>query len=459
MTKRAAEKALLAKLNEEFRAFDELRSAIFRVYAEGVRRGDTTGTEGRVWLVPGVTRVEDLIAIDYQPAIPGGVSRFMPAGSRQGGREVAWSLRIATITGTQVRIHITFSLLLVWIWLMHYQIGGTEAAWTGVLFILAVFLCVLLHEFGHIFAARYFGIRTPDVTLLPIGGVARLERMPDKPGQELVIAVAGPLVNVVIAAVLIAYLSGSVGIENLEQIEDPRAGFLARLAAVNIFLVAFNMIPAFPMDGGRVLRGLLAFFMPWARATQIAASIGQGLAFVFGFIGLFYNPMLIFIAIFVYLAATAEAHDAQLRDASSSLLVGDVMVTQFARLPETATVADAVELLLATTQHEFPVVDFSGQLKGLLMQNEIILALRNEGRDARVSEVMRTDVPTIHYRKSLEEALRLMQAGQAPAVAVVDTAGRLIGLITPENIGEMMMVRAARPEALLRKRRAVQGGA
>jgi CBS domain-containing protein len=283
--------------------------------------------------------------------------------------------------------------------------------------------------------------------------------MPDKPGEELVIAVAGPLVNVVIAAVLIAYLSGNVRIEDLEQIEDPGAGFLARLAAVNIFLVAFNVIPAFPMDGGRILRGLLALAMPWARATQIAASIGQGLAFIFGFIGLFYNPMLIFIAIFVYLAATAEAQDAQLRDASSSLLVGDVMVTQFARLPETATVADAVEMLLATTQHEFPVVDSRGQLKGLLMQNEIILALRNEGRDAPVSEVMRTDVPTIHFRKSLEEALRSMQAGQAPAVAVVDTAGQLMGLITPENIGEMMMVRATRPEALLRKRRSAQGEA
>lgn len=175
---------------------------------------------------------------------------------------MAWSLRIATIAGTEVRIRITFSLLLVWIWLMHYRIGGTEAAWTGVLFILAVFLCVVLHEFGHIFAVRYFGIRTPDVTLLPIGGLARLERMPDKPGQELFIAVAGPLVNVVIAAVLITYLSGNVGIEDLERIEDPRVGFLARLATVNIFLVAFNMIPAFPMDGGRVLRGLLAFFMP-----------------------------------------------------------------------------------------------------------------------------------------------------------------------------------------------------
>jgi Zn-dependent protease/CBS domain-containing protein len=357
-----------------------------------------------------------------------------------------------TLAGTEVRVHITFLLLLVWIWFMHYRIGGTEAAWAGVLFILAVFLCVVLHEFGHIFAARCFGIRTPDVTLLPIGGLARLERMPEQPGQELVIAVAGPLVNVVIAAVLLAYTGGNVGFEHIEQIEDPRAGFLARLAAVNIFLVVFNMIPAFPMDGGRVLRGVLAFTMPWARATQIAATIGQGLAFVFGFVGLFYSPMLIFIAIFVYLAATVEAQDAQLRDVSSSLLVGDVMVTQFARLPETATIADAVDMLLATTQHEFPVVDSAGQLKGILLQGEMIRALRDEGRDAPVSGVMQAQVPTIHHRRPLEDALRLMRGGQTPVVTAVDTAGHPVGLVTRENIGEMMMVRAARPEVLFRKR-------
>src|SRR5690606_35627171 len=132
-------------------------------------------------------------------------------------------------------------------------------------------------------------IKTPDITLLPIGGLARLERMPEEPGQEFVIAVAGPLVNVVIAGVILIALGGTVGAEQMMQVEDPRVNFLVRLAGVNIFLVLFNMIPAFPMDGGRVLRAILATRMTWARATQIAANIGQGLAFLFGFLGLFYN--------------------------------------------------------------------------------------------------------------------------------------------------------------------------
>ncbi|RUT85380.1 site-2 protease family protein, partial [Mesorhizobium sp. USDA-HM6] len=171
---------------------------------------------------------------------------------------------------------------------MHSRIGGAPAAWEGVVFVIAVFACVVLHEFGHIAAARRFGIRTPDITLLPIGGVARLERMPEEPGQEFVIAIAGPLVNVAIAAVIFLALGGAASIGQMAEIEDPRMSFLARLAGVNVFLVLFNMIPAFPMDGGRVLRAALASRLSWPRATQVAASIGQALAFGFGFIGLLY---------------------------------------------------------------------------------------------------------------------------------------------------------------------------
>ena len=270
---------------------------------------------------------------------------------------MGWSLNLGTIAGTTVRVHFTFLLLLVWIWLTHYQIGGTPAAWQGVAFIIAVFACVVLHEFGHIAAARYFGISTPDITLFPIGGVARLERMPEEPGQEFVIAVAGPLVNVAIAALIFVLLGGPAGVEQMAGIEDPRMSFLARLAGVNVFLVLFNMIPAFPMDGGRILRAALAARLSWSRATQIAATIGQGLAFVFGFVGLFYNPLLIFIGIFVYLAAAAEAQNAQIREVATSVLVADVMITEFARLERSATLDQAIEMLLATTQHEFPVVE------------------------------------------------------------------------------------------------------
>src|SRR4051794_10663658 len=214
---------------------------------------------------------------------------------------MGWSIRVARVAGTDVKVHVTFLLLLAWVWFTHYRVGGTEAAWQGVLFIVLLFACVVLHEFGHAFAARLYGILTPDITLLPIGGVARLQRMPDKPGQELVVALAGPAVNVVIAAVLFAVLGRTAEADEVAHLEDPRADMLARLAGVNVMLVVFNLIPAFPMDGGRVLRALLAMRMSYGRATQVAASIGQGIAFLFGFLGLLFNPLLIFIAIFIYL--------------------------------------------------------------------------------------------------------------------------------------------------------------
>ena len=356
---------------------------------------------------------------------------------------MGWSLKIGTVAGTAVRVHITFALLLIWIWLIHYRIGGAPAAWEGIAFILAVFACVALHEFGHVAAARCFGIATPDITLLPIGGVARLERMPEEPRQELLIAIAGPLVNVAIAALIFIVLGASANMAQMAAVEDPRADFLARLAGVNIFLVLFNMIPAFPMDGGRVLRAVLAWRLTWSRATQIAATIGKGLAFAFGFFGLLYNPMLIFIGIFVYLAAAAEEQHAHIREISTSVLVADVMVTEFARLQRSASIDDAIETLLATTQREFPVVDSSDRFEGLLTRDDLIRVLRDKGPNASVVNAMRVDVPKIHYRKRLEESLQLMQQTNVPVVAVVDGMDRLVGLITHETISEMMMVRAA----------------
>jgi Zn-dependent protease/CBS domain-containing protein len=357
-----------------------------------------------------------------------------------------WSIKIADIGGTAVRIHVTFLLLLAWIWIANYQAGGAAAAWQATLFILLIFLCVLLHEFGHVFAARRFGINTPDVTLLPIGGLARLERMPERPREELIVAIAGPLVNVVIAAVLLIFLGGTIEPDMLDHLNSVEGHLVAQLAAVNIFIVLFNLIPAFPMDGGRVLRALLAMRLGYSRATQIAASLGQVIAFVFGFIGLLYNPLLIFIAIFVYLAATAEAQTTQIREVSSGVLIRDAMITQFARLAADATVNDAVEALLRTTQHEFPVVGADGRLLGILTRDDMIRALKDTGLDTPVRNVMRTEIPLINERKSLDEAFRYMQGQTIPAVGVVDRSGRLVGLVTSENIGEMMMVRAIVPE-------------
>ena len=224
-----------------------------------------------------------------------------------------WSFKVASVAGTEVRIHLTFLLFVAWIGFSYYQVEGLPGAVQGVLFILSLFACVLLHEFGHAFAARGFGIATPDITLLPIGGVARLTRIPDKPWQELVVAIAGPLVNVVIAAALIFVVHSSAELEHLQYLESPRVELLSKLASVNVMLVLFNLIPAFPMDGGRILRALLAMAMPYAQATQVAAWIGQGLAVVFGIFGLFGNPLLIFIAFFIFAGAQQEAAIARAR--------------------------------------------------------------------------------------------------------------------------------------------------
>lgn len=356
---------------------------------------------------------------------------------------MGWSFNLGTFGGTQVRVHVTFVLLLAWIWFTQYQAGGTAAAWQGVAFSLAVFACVVLHEFGHALAARRYGIRTPDITLLPIGGVARLERMPEQPLQELVIAIAGPLVNVVIAGIIILALGNTIGLDEISLIDNPRADFLIRLAGVNVFLVVFNLIPAFPMDGGRVLRAVMAFWLPWARATKFAATIGQGFAILFGLLGLVYNPLLLLIAVFIYIAAAGEAQSAELRDIARNVVVSDVMITKFSSLQRSSTLDEAVELLLATTQQEFPVVDASGRFEGLLTRNAMIRALRDGGPATPVASAMRTDIPVTHARKPLQDSLRAMQAAAVPAMAVVDDSGRLVGLVTHENLGEMLMVSAA----------------
>jgi len=356
---------------------------------------------------------------------------------------MSWSFPIARMLGSEIRIHVTFFLLLAWIGISHYQQGGTPAAIQGVIFILALFACVVAHEFGHAIAARRYGIKTPDITLLPIGGVARLERMPEKPGQEIVVALAGPAVNVVIAVVLIAILNARVDPAALQGLNNPGLDFLMRLASVNVFLVLFNLIPAFPMDGGRVLRAVLATRLSRTRATNVAARVGQALAFVFLFLGLMGNPMLIFIAVFVFLAATAEAHSVGIQDVSRSLGVRDAMITRFEALGPQATIGEAAELLLRTTQHEFPIVDGAGKLRGFLTREAMVQALSKTGAGTSVLDVMTGEIPTVSALSRLEPVLQLLQGRSKPAVGVVDWDGRLVGYVTAENIGELMMVENA----------------
>jgi stage IV sporulation protein FB len=359
---------------------------------------------------------------------------------------MSWSLNIGKVAGTVVRIHLTFLLFLAWIFFVSYAEGGAATAWYSLAFMVLLFLCVLLHEFGHIFAARAFGVRTPYVTLLPIGGVAQLERIPEEPWEEFLVAVAGPAVNIVIAAVLVWVFGASPDIKSLTAIKNSAAGIIDGLAVVNVSLVLFNMIPAFPMDGGRVLRAALAARLGYVRATEVAAAIGQFVAFALGFIGLFGNPLLIFIAIFVYLAATSEAHMVALRAASRGVPVSHAMVTQFATLSPQAHVDEAVQTLLQTSQGEFPVVDGAGKPVGVLGRGDLIRALKTLGPDARVGDAMTADMPTIGHRRCLEDAFKLMQEKAVPAVGVTDATGRLVGLVTSETVIETLMLQEALPK-------------
>ena len=354
---------------------------------------------------------------------------------------MSWSIPILRVAGIQLRIHVTFLLLIGWI-----ALGSASA----VVFVLLLFLCVVLHEFGHALAAKAYGINTPDITLLPIGGVARLERIPEEPKQELVIAIAGPLVNVIIATCLYAVIGarGHVAPENAVRSGDMLIG----LFQINVWLVLFNLLPAFPMDGGRVLRALLATRLTYARATQVAATVGQAFAFFFGIIGLFgipglfhANPFLIFIAFFVYIGASQEAALAQMRDVSRRFPVSSAMVREFRTLPATATLQEAVDALLATSQHDFPVVTEGGTVAGILTRHDLIAALRKGDSSIRVADVMRRDIPTVTTGTRFEEAFRIMQECNCPAVPVLDGMKQLVGLLTPENVSELMMVQSAMP--------------
>jgi Zn-dependent protease/CBS domain-containing protein len=354
-----------------------------------------------------------------------------------------WSFHIARIAGIDVKLHGTFLLLLAWIGFVFYRQGGSAAAIEGILFVLLIFVCVVLHEFGHAAAARRYGIKTHDITLLPIGGLARLERMPDKPGEEVIVALAGPAVNIVIAAVLWILIGLSGGLPDPELMEHTGISLATRLFTVNVWLVLFNMIPAFPMDGGRVLRAVLAMRMNYARATQVAATVGQGIALIFFIVGLWSNLMLLLIAIFIYFGASSEVAFAQMKTISKDLRVAAAMVTQFQTLPLRATLNDAIEALLRTSQHEFPITDELGKVRGVLTRDDMIAALRKSGPETPVTEVMRADIPSVPQSMLIDRAYALMQECRCPALPVLDTSERLVGLFTPENVGEMIMVQSA----------------
>jgi len=358
---------------------------------------------------------------------------------------MSWSFRVARILGTDVKIHFTFVLLLVYIYFEVQNAQGSAAALATIVYFLALFLCVLLHEFGHILMARRFGIGTPDVILLPIGGVARLERLAEEPKQEFLIALAGPFVTLALAAGLAALLAGLHS-----PLLWPWAGDIEQatlwqaLFSTNVALLLFNLLPAYPMDGGRVLRSILATRIGMVRATRVAASVGQVLAMAAGVFGLAKGePILILIALFVFFGAAQEASMVEAKALGRGIIVDQMMITRYTTLPVYATLRQAVDLLLDSEQREFPVVDNTGAVEGILTRDHLIRALADRGPDSPVSEAMARDVPLLPLGLGFDEALARLRASGLPALPVVDPNRHLVGLLTSDNIADLVLIRRA----------------
>lgn len=358
-----------------------------------------------------------------------------------------WSWRLGRFAGINVYVHATFLILIAWLVLTEWgQTHSARAVAGAVLFILALFACVVIHEFGHAFAARHFGIPTRDITLLPIGGVSRLERIPDEPRQELWIALTGPLVSLAVAAALWFLLWAVHAPTPMSQVVQFASWteiypFLVQLMVANAVLGVFNLLPAFPMDGGRIFRSLLARWIDYSKATRIAGNIGQGMAFIFALIGMFGSPFLLLIALFIWIGAGQEAAFAEIKSALRGIPVSQVTVTDFKAISPSDTLAHSVELMLHGSQQDFPVID-AGRLVGILTRRELLSGLSKSGPDSFVSNAMRKQYPMISSAEMLQAAVNKLQDPDCRVLPVVEE-GRLVGLFTVENLVEFVMVQSA----------------
>jgi len=356
-----------------------------------------------------------------------------------------WSLNLGKVFGIRVLVHWTFFLLIAWVVFAEWGRGSEVTAIVmKVIFVLSIFACVVLHELGHALMARRYKIVTRQITLLPIGGVASLERIPEEPKKELLVAIAGPLVNVAIAVIIYPFISST----NFEQYAQSMEtitfnNFLFALFAVNLFIVAFNLIPAFPMDGGRMLRAVLAMFMDRIKATFIASSAGKLLAFGFLIIGLFYNPWLALIGLFVFFGAHAENAMVQQIEILRGHTVSEAMMTKLEYLDSESTVEDGIKKLLDSDTENFLVTaDGNAEVKGIVSRKSLIEALQQGQSDHRVTEIMRKDFEKLAPKDKLSKVFMEIQRKKQPIYPVMEN-GELKGAVSMPNIQEFIMVQSA----------------
>lgn len=355
---------------------------------------------------------------------------------------MSWTWKLGKVAGIRIQVHATFLLLVAWVAWVYWQLDPSIASVRdGLLFLLVVFGVVVLHELSHSFAAKLFGIATTDITLLPIGGVSRLERQPERPHQELVVALAGPALNLVLAAGCLLILLART--PDLPRAAQALAGesFVANLLWVNVALAVFNLLPAFPMDGGRAVRALLAMVTDRTRATRIAAGLGKALALVFVVVGVMWNPVLAIIGVFVWLGATAEGATAEAQHAMEGLTVRDAMITSFHTVGPHEPLAQPVHLLLSSFQQDFPVVE-SGRLVGMLPLEALLEGLVAHGHDAPVGAVMLSDFQLARPDEDLNLVARRLGRRERRCLPVVADEA-LKGVVTIDNIAELLRVHAA----------------
>lgn len=364
---------------------------------------------------------------------------------------MSWAYRIARVSGIDIKVHVTFVLILAlfgWQWGRDHGAGGAAF---GVLLALALFACVTLHELGHSLVAQRFGIPVRQIVLLPLGGVALLGRIPEKPRQELLIAIAGPLVNVAIALLLLPLVGAAATMTGLDGqgvvagMQTPSAAtFLVWLFAANVSLVLFNLIPAFPLDGGRILRAVLAMRMSHPRATAIASSVGQGFALLFGLIGfLTGHVMLVLVAVFVFFGAGQENAVTQARTHLSTMRVGDAYNRHVLTLRAGDDLGRVVDYILTSYQPDFAVL-FGHRLLGVVTRETVLRALPQTPLETPVTQLMERDVLHVDAGANLDD-VRQALGEQARRIAAVYRDDEYLGLISREDIAEAFAVLAASP--------------
>jgi Zn-dependent protease/predicted transcriptional regulator len=356
------------------------------------------------------------------------------------------ALKIGSVSGIKIEVHWSFTLLLIWVAFLEIQKGSDlNRILLNEALILVLFVCVILHELGHALTAKKFGVKTKNILLLPIGGVATLEKMPEKPAQELWIALAGPAVNLVIAILLFlivpvrSYFNFDAIV--LEEIlyEPTLQNFLFYLFIANVMLVVFNLIPAFPMDGGRVLRALLSFKLGRVTATNIAASIGQGLAILFFVFGLFFNPFLILIALFIFLGAYGENQMVKQGDLLKGHVVKEATLTNITRLQPSNNLQEVIDILLAGTEKDFVVVE-NEKIIGILTQKDIIKNVKTPS--VLVGDIMQKKFKTVAVSMEIMKVLQMIGKEKNNFYPVVEN-GQLVGAIDTTNISEFILLKTA----------------